>query len=224
MTRIYVAGSYSGDNVITILNNMRMGMRAGTELLLEGFSPFVPWFDYHFQLMLRDNETLDVNKYYNYSIAWLEASDVVYVLPNSEKSAGTQAEIGRAVDLGIPVVRDRKELKEKWLAYKKEVKNELPPNVLELYSKALKLWGESLQVGMLLEESQELALAVTGFIRGKNDVDKIAEEVADVMIMVEQAQQMYPDLTKKIATWRKNKLVRLEKSIEEATKGKKDNG
>jgi hypothetical protein len=224
MIRVYVAGSYSGDNVTKILDNMRIGMRAGTELLLEGFSPFVPWFDYHFQLMLRNGEALDVNKYYNYSIAWLEASDVLFVLPNSEKSKGTQEEIGRATDLGIPIVYDRKELKEKWLNYKREDKSVLPPNVQALYDKAIKLWGESLQIGMLLEESQELALAVTGFIRGKKDIDQIAEEIADVMIMVEQMQVLYPDLAKRVAAWRKNKLTRLEKTIEESTSERKANG
>ena len=48
MKRIYVAGAYSDDNVLKILNHMRVGMRAGLKLLLAGYAPFVPWFDYHF--------------------------------------------------------------------------------------------------------------------------------------------------------------------------------
>jgi hypothetical protein len=104
MTRVYVAGAYSGKNVIEILDNMRRGMRAGTELMLLNVSPFVPWLDYHFQLMLREGEELTVEHYYKYSMAWLEVSDVVVVLPNSENSKGTQAEIARARELGIPVL------------------------------------------------------------------------------------------------------------------------
>jgi hypothetical protein len=118
--RIYVAGAYSADNVITVLDNMRKGMRAGLEVLLAGYSPFVPWFDYHFQLMLRDGEELNVEDYYNYSMAWLEASDIVLVLSNSEHSKGTQLEIKRAEELMIPVVYSIEELKQ----WNKEEKDE----------------------------------------------------------------------------------------------------
>ncbi|KKL26448.1 hypothetical protein LCGC14_2395160, partial [marine sediment metagenome] len=41
---------------------------------------------------------------YRYSIAWLEVSDEVWVMPNSENSKGTQVEIKRAKELNIPVV------------------------------------------------------------------------------------------------------------------------
>lgn len=101
--RVYVAGAYSADNVLSVLDNIRNGMRAGTELFLMGFSPFVPWFDFHFQLMLREGETLTVQDYYRYSMEWLDVSGAVLVLPNSENSKGTQAEIKRAGELGIPV-------------------------------------------------------------------------------------------------------------------------
>ena len=56
--------------------------------------------------MLRDGEKLDVEAYYRYSMAWLEVSDAVFVLPNSENSKGTQAEIKRAEELNIPVYHD----------------------------------------------------------------------------------------------------------------------
>lgn len=110
MKRVYIAGSYSADNVITVLDNMRLGMRKSTEVLLAGYAPFCPWLDYHFQLMLRDEEKLSVSNYYAYSMAWLEASDAVLVLPNSENSKGTQAELIRARELGIPIVESVVEL------------------------------------------------------------------------------------------------------------------
>lgn len=103
MKCVYVAGSYSTDNVIKVLDNMRNGMRVSTQVLLAGFSPFSPWLDYHFSLMLRNEEQLTVEDYYRYSMSWLERSDCVLVLPNSEHSKGTQAEIRRAQELGIPV-------------------------------------------------------------------------------------------------------------------------
>lgn len=112
MTRIYIAGAYNGRNVIEILDNIRKGMRAGTELLLAGHSPFVPWFDFHFQLMLREGEELCIEDYYRYSLAWLEVSDYLLVLPDSENSKGTQAEIEYARKKGIQIFRGMKELKD----------------------------------------------------------------------------------------------------------------
>lgn len=109
-TRVYVAGAYSADNVITILDNMRRGMRVCTVLLLAGYAPFCPWFDYHFQLMLRGGEALSVSDYYEYSIAWLDAAECVYVVPGSEHSHGTNLEIEYAAGKGIKIVYDIDEL------------------------------------------------------------------------------------------------------------------
>jgi len=91
---------------------MREGMRASLEVLLKGYAPFVPWFDYHFQLMLRDKENLTVEDYYNYSLAWLEVSDVLFVISNHDKSVGVNREIEKAKELGIPIVYSIKELEE----------------------------------------------------------------------------------------------------------------
>ena len=116
-TRVYVAGAYSDDNVLGVLNNMKRGMKAGTKVWRMGFAPFVPWFDYHLQLMTEDGDEPTLNDYYEYGMAWLEASDLVYVVPKSEHSKGTQAEIARATELGIPVVYDINELMTDWDCY-----------------------------------------------------------------------------------------------------------
>ena len=114
MKRVYVAGAYSATNVITVLDNMRKGMRLSTEVMLAGYAPFCPWLDYHFQLMLRDDENLTVQSYYDYSMAWLEVSDAVLLVPGWEHSKGTIEEIKVAKSLNIPVyytlVKLRKEL------------------------------------------------------------------------------------------------------------------
>ena len=109
--RVYVAGPYSSDNVITMLNNIRDGMRAGVEVLLAGFSPWVPWHDFHHQLMLRDGEQLSVDDYYQYSLSWLEVSDAILMLPGWEKSRGSVAERNHAKELGIPVFYSISQLK-----------------------------------------------------------------------------------------------------------------
>lgn len=103
MKRVYVAGSYNGPNVIEVLNNMRIGIRASLNVLKAGFAPFTPWFDYQFQLVLYPGEHLEIEDYYNYSMAWLRASDAVYVCNLREGSKGTQAEIDEARRLNIPI-------------------------------------------------------------------------------------------------------------------------
>lgn len=101
--RIYVAGPYSADNIVKALDHMRNGMRMATRIMLEGHSPFVPWFDYHFQLMLREGEHLSVEDYYRYSIDWLKVSDAMLVLPGWKKSEGTIKEIEIAKEMNIPI-------------------------------------------------------------------------------------------------------------------------
>ena len=103
MKRVYVAGPYSADNFIDCLENMRKGMRAGVEVFLAGYSPWVPWHDFHHQLMFRDGESLSVNDYYEMSMAWLVVSDAMLVLPGWQESKGTMAEIAKAVELCIPI-------------------------------------------------------------------------------------------------------------------------
>ena len=103
MKRIYIAGPYSSENVVGVLDNIRDGMRVGTKVLLAGFAPFVPWFDFHFQLMLREGENLSVQDYYDYSIAWLLASDAMLVHRLSKNSVGTIREIEIAEQNLIPV-------------------------------------------------------------------------------------------------------------------------
>jgi len=86
---------------------MRRGIQMAIEVLRAGFAPFCPWTDYHYRLM---SEGVTREMYHAQSIAWLEASDAVLVLENSEDSAGTQKEIARARELGIPVYHSLSQL------------------------------------------------------------------------------------------------------------------
>lgn len=104
MIKVYVAGPYSSENHLGVLDNMRNGMRAATQVLVAGYAPFCPWMDFHYQLMLGSYERLSVEDYYAYSMAWLEVSDVMLVIPGWEQSKGTNAELAKAKILGIPVV------------------------------------------------------------------------------------------------------------------------
>ena len=103
MKRVYVAGPYSANNVITVLDNIRKGINAAKDVFLAGFAPFCPWLDFHYTLMLKDGEKLTVDDYYEYSLSWLDASDAVLVLPNWESSKGTVMELKQAQELSIPI-------------------------------------------------------------------------------------------------------------------------
>ncbi len=106
MKRIYIAGPYSSGNIIKILDNIREGIRLSTKVLLLGHSPFCPWLDFHFQLMLREGETLTVEDYYKYSIAWLRVSNAMLLVPGWQSSKGTKAEMEIADNMGIPIYYD----------------------------------------------------------------------------------------------------------------------
>ena len=109
MKRVYVAGKYSADNVSDVLGNIRRGINAAAELLLDGYAVFCPFLD--FQFALSDFGTdLQKEEYQANSMAWVEVSDAIYVMRDSEKSHGVQREVDRARELGIPVCYSYQEL------------------------------------------------------------------------------------------------------------------
>lgn len=100
--RVYVAGRYLADNVIDVLKNIGRGEKACAELFKLGFYPFSPWADRSF-VTNNPDDVFTVEEFYKYSIAWLEVSDVMLVLPGFKTSGGTMKEIEIAAELGIPV-------------------------------------------------------------------------------------------------------------------------
>ena len=98
--RVYVAGSYNADNVMGVLNNIKRGTQVCADLLKKGYSPFCPWLDFQFTWFA----DITREEYLRYSMDWLEVSDCIYVLKNSEDSKGVQAEIKRAKELNIDII------------------------------------------------------------------------------------------------------------------------
>jgi NTP pyrophosphatase (non-canonical NTP hydrolase) len=80
----------------------------------------------------------------------------------------------------------------------------------KLYMKAIEKWGSNAQLGMLQEECAELIQAVSKVMR-KQDFSflKLAEEIADVEIMMEQMIVIYPELTTLKEQYKDRKLGRL---------------
>jgi hypothetical protein len=98
--RIYLAGPYSADNVMDVLKNISIGISTAAQILKDGDYPFCPWLDYHFAL---SDPTIPKQAFYDYSKAWLEVADEIWVLPGYENSEGTLKEIATAKNSDIPI-------------------------------------------------------------------------------------------------------------------------
>lgn len=113
MLKVYVAGPYRCKGKCGVdLQHMRRGLRMGVKVLLAGYAPFVPWFDFHHTFMLRDDEEITTEMYQKFSMEWLRVTDVLLIMPGWELSNGTIAEIKEAQRYGIPVVYSFEELLE----------------------------------------------------------------------------------------------------------------
>ncbi len=94
----------------------------------------------------------------------------------------------------------------------KETKNISPDvelNKEEIYKEAIKTWGPQMQIIMCLEEMSELQKELIKHIRGKGKFDCIAEEIADVAIMLEQMVILF-DCDYRTIQHKKYKLNRLK--------------
>lgn len=108
MKRVYIAGPYSSGDIITILGNIRNGIKMAVRVLLcDGrFAPFCPWLDFLFDLVLEGDQKLTVENYYNYSMAWLDVSDVMLLMPGWKNSRGSLREYKRAKVLNLRIYED----------------------------------------------------------------------------------------------------------------------
>ena len=61
----------------------------------------------------------------------------------------------------------------------------------KVYQAALNKWGVDLQTMMAVEEMSELTKEICKIKRGKMDMDALADEIADVTIMLEQLREIY---------------------------------
>lgn len=82
----------------------------------------------------------------------------------------------------------------------------------EIYRQALKKWGSTAQVIMVFEEMAELQKELSKFLRGNWIGDNIAEEIADVEIMLEQMKLLF-GIEELIDINKKYKLKRLAERV-----------
>lgn len=81
-----------------------------------------------------------------------------------------------------------------------------------IYRKAIDTFGELNQKVIATEEMAELIKELSKSFRGAANRDAIAEEVADVSIMLEQLCMIY-DIKDAVEVWKRRKLDRLEKRL-----------
>lgn len=96
--------------------------------------------------------------------------------------------------------------------------NSRKENRLKIYVDAITTWGIKAQLEMLQEEATELALATRKFIRKATEEREadLAEEIADVEIMIEQIKECAgTDFQKKVGYTKRSKLRRLKNRLAE---------
>ena len=79
----------------------------------------------------------------------------------------------------------------------------------QLYAKALLKWGKWPQVNMAIEEMSELTKELCKNLRGRHNKEQIAEEIADVEIMLGQMKLLY-QCQDEVDSYKHSKLTRLE--------------
>lgn len=85
----------------------------------------------------------------------------------------------------------------------------------EILSGAIKKWGMDAQAWMVIEEMSELAKEICKTRRGKNDLEALADEIADVEIMLAQLKMMF-SIKELVSAHRKAKMARLERRLEKS--------
>lgn len=85
----------------------------------------------------------------------------------------------------------------------------------KIYREALIKWGKESQMRQTLEELTELQLAILKNLRGYDNIENLAEEVADVEIMLEQLKYIH-NIASKVEENKEYKLQRLENRLKNA--------
>ena len=82
----------------------------------------------------------------------------------------------------------------------------------KVYQAALNKWGVDLQTMMAVEEMSELTKEICKIKRGKMDLDALADEIADVTIMLEQLRAIY-GLNDAVCDHMDAKILRLQSRV-----------
>jgi NTP pyrophosphatase (non-canonical NTP hydrolase) len=75
-----------------------------------------------------------------------------------------------------------------------------------LYERLIAKNGDSMQLDIAVEELSELTKEIIKYKRGKGDLIGIAEEIVDVLIMIDQVKMICNVREEDIERWRKCKI------------------
>ena len=95
----------------------------------------------------------------------------------------------------------------------KPAKEKVPP-VTATLKQALDTYGAEAQTLVAFEEMAELEKELCKHARGRDNRDAIAEEIADVLIMLEQMMLLH-DCKDAVADFRRRKIKRLAERLKE---------
>lgn len=86
-------------------------------------------------------------------------------------------------------------------------------NETEVLQRALYTYGSAPQIAMVFEEMSELQKELCKYLRGRGSFEHIAEEIADVEIMLEQMKMLFC-CTEDVRYVRKHKVERLKERLD----------
>lgn len=86
-------------------------------------------------------------------------------------------------------------------------------NETEVLQRALDTYGSTIQISMVFEEMSELQKELCKYLRGRGSFEHIAEEIADVEIMLEQMKMLFC-CTEDVRSVRKRKVERLKERLD----------
>lgn len=86
-------------------------------------------------------------------------------------------------------------------------------NETEVLQRALDTYGSAQQIAMVFEEMSELQKELCKYLRGKYSPANIAEEIADVEIMLEQMKMLFC-CTDDVRNERRRKVERLKERLD----------
>lgn len=87
-------------------------------------------------------------------------------------------------------------------------------NDIEIMQKAIDTYGDETQSMVCMEEMAELTKELVKYWRGADNVEEIAEEIADVYITLCELQLIFGITDKTIRGYKECKLKRLRKSLD----------
>jgi len=98
------------------------------------------------------------------------------------------------------------------LEHYQQMSDDAAPSGVAVYRAAVEKWGVYDQIDMAIEECAELIVALKHCKRGRCGGVEVAEEIADVEIMLEQLRVVFGDAA--VDTVKQRKIERLRELVE----------